>query len=528
MNNKPSLTEYLKQFSGWVTGGITFLTMLVGFVLLFRDNPQLITILIVLTTSVAIEIVFWRVIADKTEPLIAGGKGVYRYPNLRKFAIAGIFIFPFFVLVFFTSTIGRTLSKTAFLGTSTPIDIPTNNLVSVSTQITASPAPLSITDNIKSYSRQDPCFSQPYLIPPELPLEKSTIFDYMPAFNSNEPLAFQIPEDWKVIGYPEDIIGIGSISPADSTTLRVGNVASIIIDKYEPLADHINLASFVFDKFFLPGGGCGGGGKSNDFPFIYFDGLNTIMVRQQDFDYFTLQPGEFEEFVFSYGCKKSGIYHFHIEMNVSILGTEERVPVGEPLTYYCPESYSEFYFMYRSPAKKESYYEPWAVINTTYNLNYIENRQLNTSTDNDLFYPKNLYNTGGEYMISNSSWVAINPWLPCPNAPLSNLISKSTSALGGNRVKVNPSLSKSINLHSSPTIKSSIVYQLKPKTVLLLNSSELTCADNLVWWNVGLTLLDGNGEPADFVYGWVAEGDDKEKWIIPCLGENRDCNINGN
>lgn len=89
--------------------------------------------------------------------------------------------------------------------------------------------------------------------------------------------------------------------------------------------------------------GCGGG------MFRYFSpdvGLNTdyptysLDVEYDDFDFFTLQPGEFEYFDLAFYCQTPGIYTVSIELPYSLSNASDYYTYTVPVQLVCPENFS--------------------------------------------------------------------------------------------------------------------------------------------------------------------------------------------
>lgn len=90
MENKPKWTDELKKLPSWISGIISFVTAIIGFVLLIQGNYQVSIMVLVLLAFSTLFIILVYVAFAKTPPLLEGGKGVYRYHKYRPMAFIGI------------------------------------------------------------------------------------------------------------------------------------------------------------------------------------------------------------------------------------------------------------------------------------------------------------------------------------------------------------------------------------------------------------------------------------------------------
>ena len=98
MSKQKDWIESIRRLPAFVQGAIGLLTLIIGFVVLFRDNVYLsVTVssalILIATFLLCIYLVF-----AKTPPLVEGGRGVYRFEGYRILALVGIF----FVLILVT------------------------------------------------------------------------------------------------------------------------------------------------------------------------------------------------------------------------------------------------------------------------------------------------------------------------------------------------------------------------------------------------------------------------------------------
>ncbi|MDP1541466.1 MAG: hypothetical protein Q8L72_12550 [Moraxellaceae bacterium] len=116
--------------------------------------------------------------------------------------------------------------------------------------------------------------------------------------------------------------------------LKLSNNLKITITSDNNVGDKLNLWNVE---------GCGGG----DYRFFSPDvSLETnypaysVNVENSEFDFFTLQPGEFESFDFNFYCRTPGIYTVNIELPYSLLDVPYNYNYTIPTTIICPKSFS--------------------------------------------------------------------------------------------------------------------------------------------------------------------------------------------
>ena len=120
MREYQSWTELIKNIPTWVKGALGFITLIIGFIILLRNNLYLgMTVIVVV---MLITLLFLSIYAGfaKTKPLIYGGKGVYRYEKYRGWAVFGVFISLVLIVIIFLSEPTRYFIVIAFDGTPTP------------------------------------------------------------------------------------------------------------------------------------------------------------------------------------------------------------------------------------------------------------------------------------------------------------------------------------------------------------------------------------------------------------------------
>jgi len=110
----------MKELPKWILGAITLITAIVGFLALFTREYTIAFMVTATVGLVAILLLCGYLAFAKTPALIEGGKGVYRFPKLRKCAFTGILLVVIMTVCLYGSNVGR-----RFLGlvTSLPGDL---------------------------------------------------------------------------------------------------------------------------------------------------------------------------------------------------------------------------------------------------------------------------------------------------------------------------------------------------------------------------------------------------------------------
>jgi tetratricopeptide (TPR) repeat protein len=84
--------DWIKELPSWVKGAIGFITVVVGFVLLWQDNPDIFPPVLLGLFVVGGILGSLYLGFKRTEPLIVGGKGTWQYPHLRRWAIVSFIL----------------------------------------------------------------------------------------------------------------------------------------------------------------------------------------------------------------------------------------------------------------------------------------------------------------------------------------------------------------------------------------------------------------------------------------------------
>lgn len=457
-------------------------------------------ILMLTTFSVFGLIASGYVLIAKTPPLISGGKGVYKYSKFRSIAVVVIMLILVLNVTFIASDFGNNFIENAIFGTPTLSTSTAEPIVVIlsnqhTQQLTPTTTPLSPEDIVKIEFYSARCGSETsgrdFLFPDDIDLNQD-VFELMKRLYSQEV--------WKVWNYLSDlntyVINITNIKP-NGGIIIVDNLAYLNIESYKYLGN-INVANFSKgDGYFFGDDPCGGGAFAQPFDVGLLRPKDHIVIKTKEFDYFTIQPGEQEEFVVKFVCAEPGLYNFHIEMDISFFGNKKRLQVSPSITAFCPESYNLWVFTDVVNQEPHSVY-----LLGKYKLQQVDKSkiELDAFTDWKVVY---------SLSEPATSWVQTQPWQPCSNAQESFIYHEGSYR----KVIVNPKLDTKVNLRDKPSTNGKIVRQLLPGQVLRAYSFE--CADRYVWWEV-----EGNdNENGGLFGGWVVEKTEEDIILMPCFSE---------
>ena len=125
MDKQKDCIESIKKAPDWVKAAVGLVTLIIGFIALFQENPYLSITVSVAVAFVAAFCLCLYVAFAKTPPLIKGGKGVYRFENYRSWALVGVFLVPIVFVLLLAGESSRSFVTIAFVGTVTPTPSPT-------------------------------------------------------------------------------------------------------------------------------------------------------------------------------------------------------------------------------------------------------------------------------------------------------------------------------------------------------------------------------------------------------------------
>ena len=118
MKTRSSWTEIIPKLPAWISGGISFVTALIGFVLLIEGHKTIGLAILVILVILSMFFGLIYVAFAKTRPLIEGGKGVLRFEKYRPAAFGGIGFLTCLVLVLLFSGQARSFVFTTLMGSS--------------------------------------------------------------------------------------------------------------------------------------------------------------------------------------------------------------------------------------------------------------------------------------------------------------------------------------------------------------------------------------------------------------------------
>ena len=135
MKEQQKWTAWIRNLPKWVEGVIGLIAAIVAFVALFQKNFHLATTIsgtLFLGTLLYL-CLYWAF--ARTQPLVAGGKGVFRFENYRPWAFVGIGFIVGVSSAILAFEPGRSFIATAFVGTATPTPTPSPTSIATSTSI---------------------------------------------------------------------------------------------------------------------------------------------------------------------------------------------------------------------------------------------------------------------------------------------------------------------------------------------------------------------------------------------------------
>ena len=113
---EPLWLDELKKLPAWISGVISLTSALIGFVLLLRENAQLGATILAILLLAGLFLGFVYGAFSKTPPLVAGGKGLYRFEKYRSWPFVGIGFVVGFTAAILIIQPSRDLVKSAITG----------------------------------------------------------------------------------------------------------------------------------------------------------------------------------------------------------------------------------------------------------------------------------------------------------------------------------------------------------------------------------------------------------------------------
>jgi hypothetical protein len=232
----------------------------------------------------------------------------------------------------------ETFAPATAISTVTPIALPS-----------MTPAPtltLETPDwsSIIRLSVEIPCTLQ--LLPPTIDPVQDIAFAKQQAL---EAIANEESRSWLSAGdSAEIVIRVSSITKSQEW-IEIGNQLLLDISVQEDLPEHLNLIHY---------GDCGGQGKIRNFSPIdltaEFDAY-SLQSSFTEFDFFTLEPGEFEDFIVPFTCKAVGIFQIKVNMSYVYANIPNVTDSDQTATFVCPQTFTVWEFIGREFLNYDNY-----------------------------------------------------------------------------------------------------------------------------------------------------------------------------
>lgn len=143
---------------------------------------------------------------------------------------------------------------------------------------------------------------------------------------------------WPIIGENNLVMDLTITSLLkDDAWINTSNSLNVIVTANPVLPDHTHALSLAW--------GCGGGGLKRTFSDIDLSTGNETYTQQStssEFDFFTLQPGEFEVFSLLFHCKAPGIYSLSLELPYTLAEKAGTASYRLERPIICPKSFTSW------------------------------------------------------------------------------------------------------------------------------------------------------------------------------------------
>lgn len=378
------ILNWLINLPGWLKNGVALIGLVVGFIVSFRSDMYLYSVVIVsLTIFYVIGLSSYIIL--KREPSPFGGKGAYKYYLFRpfaKFVLGGILLLTVVLLSFAQS---REYVRYAVWGTPTIVPSPTPDFTDKLLEISSS-WDRQCGDNVVILNDND------------LPLIERAYYNFSKG-NKEEYYTFRdraTTLDWYFATHGQSWeysgLSLGLNSPPNITgTIILQNEIKVTAN-YLPVNDMVN----IFTPF-LPG--CGGGGSASYFsPIHLFPGMNALS-KNNKFDYFSIVPGEALYFTFYFVCDAPGVYNLIFGILYLYRGTNGEYEYLDNHSILCPKAFSVYEYWV------DGHFQRYPG-----SPNYVE------SLPDDEEFGK-LTKTGEYHVTGNGEYVENLDWLPKDKIP---------------------------------------------------------------------------------------------------------------
>lgn len=344
MNIPQNWIEWLRKSPTWTLGFITFVTTLVGFVILFRDNPSLVFVVVATVILIALWLLSLFVSFAKTAPLIHGGKGLYRFERHRPLALAGLIILPIFTTVLLAPHGNREYIVTSFIGTATPTPTitPTPTLTPLPTSTattTPSPTPIVFVPTVTPIGWkplivgywQPPCSDNFLFLSDDLiPTNYNNIsYNELVSAVDNRKAEWLVPD---LRGWVNFSLLVSSVVDGKDWT-QVDNAVKVNVAVISSTVVQMSNA-WEDDR------GCGGGDERGftQTPLNSEQATYSLYRESKEADYFSFQPGEFEEFYTPFQCETPGKFSVTFDVLFTFKGEQGIISTDE-IRVLCPDKY---------------------------------------------------------------------------------------------------------------------------------------------------------------------------------------------
>lgn len=321
---------------------------------------------------------------------------------------------------------------------------------------------------------------------PIVPIRIDTSFPALGRCGTSDivlPPVDEVPDDLKIEDFPDwlynrhDFINaryleITATSLVEKEWVRIENRIRVKVLSYKQLSELTAVRLMC------------GGGQVRDFPTVQIDtSKNDFDTTFPEFDYFTLQPGEFEVFDLLVTASEAGEYEIEIGLDYSYKGKTE--------TFWLPQVYKVF-----TPQKYITIVEAfWMPL---WESNFVDGQYETGPSDNVIVDTESPETSTTE---TPHAAPTLDTSLPkgCKFASMVDLQI-------GDIVKVSTTDNLTLSLRYNPGTHASLSEKLKAGSVLEIIDGP-TCKDGYKWWKV--KFFKNN----EYVIGWVAEGDSDESYL---------------
>jgi hypothetical protein len=145
-------------------------------------------------------------------------------------------------------------------------------------------------------------------------------------------------DEWPIVGNDDLVLDLTVTSLVkDSGWTQTGNSVKVVVAGNPELPDHTDALLLAW--------GCGGGGRKRSFSDINLSTDYETYSQQStsaEFDFFTLQPGEFEVFSLLFHCQAPGIYRLSFELPYTFSEKTGVVSYRPDRPVICPKAYTNW------------------------------------------------------------------------------------------------------------------------------------------------------------------------------------------